>query len=286
MTPVLGLVLLLVTTSLSLCVGAKASPSTDKPAVILVPGAFHRASVYDQVKTSLKKSGYRHVDAIDLPSVGPLASYVDRTPDIALVRTTLVARLLQGKDVVLVGNSYGATVIGEAVRGLQSMCVTTANTPRGKILGLIMLSGFIPYIRDVSHPLSRTDIRTFAPPWFRFEGTSRVYWDAEPLSSPPSLTFYNLLAPAQAAYWSSKLAPSSFTALNATATYIPYMGDFRCLYVIGERDNCVPPALAQSYIDQDGAVFETLVIDGDHLPMLSRPEKTVEIIRRFSGEAL
>jgi surfactin synthase thioesterase subunit len=56
------------------------------------------------------------------------------------------------------------------------------------------------------------------------------------------------------------------------------------LYVVGEHDNSVAPAFAQSYIDQEGAKFEVEVIDGDHVPMLSRPEVVVDIIRRFAGE--
>ncbi|CAO2656350.1 Nn.00g051530.m01.CDS01 [Neocucurbitaria sp. VM-36] len=276
---------LLMALFLSLFAVVKTTATADKPAIILVPGAFHTGSVYDQVKALLRKSNYKYIDAITLPSVGSLASYVDRGPDIAVVKLALLAHLLQGKDVVLVGHSYGATVIGEAVSGLQSMCATAANpSTQGRILGLIMLSGFIPYISEVSQPSPRGDIRTISPSWFRFEDTARVYWDGNTTTFPPEQTFYNLLPPAQAALWSSKLHPSSFNALNATATFIPYTGDFRCLYVVGEQDKSVPPTFAQTYIDQPGAMFETQVIDGDHVPMLSRSEVTAEIIRRFAGE--
>lgn len=139
MNPLLYLTLLF-TTFLTFFVQLHAAPTAQKPAIILVPGAFHKARVYDQVKGLLKNSGYNHVDAVDLPSVGPLASHVDRTPDIALVKSVLLARLAQGRDVVLVGNSYGATVIGEAVKGLKSRSATAAQPPaQGKILGLVMV---------------------------------------------------------------------------------------------------------------------------------------------------
>ncbi|KAH7401447.1 Alpha/Beta hydrolase protein [Pyrenochaeta sp. MPI-SDFR-AT-0127] len=272
---------------LALCTEATPAPTSNKPAIILVPGAFHKAFVYDKVKNLLKSSGYSNVDALDLPSVGPLAAHVDRTPDIAIVKAHLLARLARDQDVVLIGNSYGATVIGEAVKGLQSRSATAANPPaQGKILGLIMLSGFIPYISEVSQPGSRPDVRLTSPPWLRFQGTERMFWDGDLINSPPSFTFYNLLSASDAAFWSSKLAPSSFDAANATATFIPYTGAFRSLYVIGEHDNAVTPAWAQSFIDQPGAQFETLTIDGDHVPMLSRPQTVVDIIRRFAGEKI
>lgn len=75
--------------------------------------------------------------------------------------------------------------------------------------------------------------------------------------------------------------------MNATGTYIPYDGSFGTLYVIGEHDNSVSPAFAQSYyLDQEGAKFEVETIAGDHVPMLSMPEAVVDIIRRFAGEKL
>lgn len=101
---------------------------------------------------------------------------------------------------------------------------------------------------------------------------------------PPQFTFYNLLDSSTADYWTSQLLPSSFKALNATGTYIPYAGTFRTLYVVNSHDNSVTPAFAQSYIDQQGARWEIEVIDGDHVPMLSRPDAVLDVIRRFAGE--
>ncbi len=109
-----------------------------------------------------------------------------------------------------------------------------------------------------------------------------VTWDLDLANYPPQLTFYNLLNTSTANYWTSQLLPSSFKALNATGTYIPYSGRFRTLYVVGEHDNSVSPAFAQTYLDQKGALFEVEYIDGDHVPMLSKPEAVVDIIRRFA----
>jgi pimeloyl-ACP methyl ester carboxylesterase len=131
---------------------------------------------------------------------------------------------------------------------------------------------------------ARPDIRQISPPWFRYEGTSRVFWDGDLENLPPSFTLYNLLSKEQADVHTMKLQPSSFAALNATAKYIPYDGKFRSLYVVGSQDNAVPPALAQSYLAQAGAMWEVEAIDSDHSPMLSRPDEFVGIIRRFAGE--
>lgn len=56
--------------------------------------------------------------------------------------------------------------------------------------------------------------------------------------------------------------------------------------MVGEHDNSVSPAFAQSYyLEQENAKFEIESIDGDHVPMLSRPNEVVDIIRRFAGDS-
>jgi dienelactone hydrolase len=112
--------------------------TTQKPAVILVPAAFSKATVYDQVKGILSDQGYC-VIPVNLPSVGKLAAKVDRTRDIKVVQEALRQQIQKGKDVILVGNSYGGTVICDVVGEFESKS-SVKFTGRGKILGLIFVS--------------------------------------------------------------------------------------------------------------------------------------------------
>ncbi|KAF1920460.1 Alpha/Beta hydrolase protein [Ampelomyces quisqualis] len=276
------IVLLCAFVSLLTGTGAAAVGTATKPTVILIPAAFSKATVYDKVKHKLSNTGYDIV-AVDLPSVGRGASKVDRTPEIEAVQKVLSRRIHQGKDIVLVGNSYGATVICDAVKDFEDKsAMKYPSSSNGKILGLIFFSGFIPYISELSG--AGPDIRHISPSWFRFESTKRVFWDNDIKNHPPQFTLYNLLPSSEARTYSGSLQPSSFAALNATATYIPYDGKFRTLYFIGKYDNTVPSALAESYLVQPGAKWENVTIDGDHSPMLSRPNEFVNIVRRFSRE--
>lgn len=93
-----------------------AETAEDRPTIILVPGAFHQPLVYDKVVDLLHNAQYHNVYAIDLPSVGELAT---RDDDIWSVCAVLFKELEAGRNVLLVGNSYGGTVIGEAVKGLK-----------------------------------------------------------------------------------------------------------------------------------------------------------------------
>lgn len=263
-----------------------AAQAAGRPSIILVPGAFHQAIVYDQVVELLHEGQYPHVFEVDLPSVGSMAG---RNEDVAAVRNILSRELNEGRDVVLVGNSYGGTVIGEAVKGFPSNnTASTAIKARhkrtgGKVLGLVFFAGFLPWIQDVEHPELKPDVRTIAPKFFRFTDDGKVYPDGDP-TMPPSVSFYNDLPADQAAYWTSKLEYSSFNSLAANATYIPYTGDFKCYYIIGDRDNSVPSALAHNWVDQPGAQFDVQTIDAGHVAMLGKPNEVTDIIRKAAGE--
>jgi pimeloyl-ACP methyl ester carboxylesterase len=79
-----------------------------------------------------------------------------------------------------------------------------------------------------------------------------------------------------------QLAPSSFAAINATADYVPYDGKVRTLYVGCERDQTVTSEIVRGYLEQPGARFEVAWLNADHVPMLSRPEEVVKVIRGFA----
>ena len=128
----------------------------NKPAVILIPGAFHRASVYDVVKHQLGDAGYDQIDAVDLPSLGHEAKNVERTADVEVVTTLLSKRLKTGADVILVGNSYGATVATEAVKHFSAYSSIISPNPQPSpscpLRGRIMVQYFPP--APPSPPLS------------------------------------------------------------------------------------------------------------------------------------
>ncbi|KAF3033823.1 hypothetical protein E8E12_004388 [Didymella heteroderae] len=173
---------------------------TAKQVLILVPGAFHRASVYDEVKAQLVDLGFEHIDAVDMPSVGNNVADVEQTADVNVVNGLLEARLSNGQDIILVGNSYGATVIMEAVKDFEDRSVVSApgiTEGEGKVLGLIMLSDYIPTIAEVTQNPPRPDIRGIGAPFFNYHLAANdtptiVTWGSNLVNYPPRHTFYNL----------------------------------------------------------------------------------------------
>lgn len=66
--------------------GLAVDARSDKPAVIMVPGAFHLPLVFEQVKHQLARAEYEFLDAVALPSVGQV---VGRPADTEAVKSVL-----------------------------------------------------------------------------------------------------------------------------------------------------------------------------------------------------
>ena len=103
-----------------------------KPTILLIPGSFSPAHLYDDTIATIAAGGYE-VQAYDLPSTStttdkPPASMYD---DADFFRSKAQAILDSGKEVMLLSHSYGGVVASEALKGLPTATNTesTASTP-------------------------------------------------------------------------------------------------------------------------------------------------------------
>jgi pimeloyl-ACP methyl ester carboxylesterase len=94
----------------------------ERPTIVLEHGAFADAASWDGVVTRLQRAGYPVVSAAN-PLRGPAT-------DAAYLRS--VVDHIDG-PVVLVGHSYGGTVISQAAAGLE-----------GKVKALVYIAAFLP----------------------------------------------------------------------------------------------------------------------------------------------
>jgi pimeloyl-ACP methyl ester carboxylesterase len=103
--------------------GASAAPlRPERPTIVLEHGAFADSSSWDGVVKRLQRAGYPVVSAAN-PLRGPAT-------DAAYLRS--VVDHIDG-PVVLVGHSYGGTVISQAAAGLE-----------GKVKALVYIAAFLP----------------------------------------------------------------------------------------------------------------------------------------------
>lgn len=88
-----------------------------KPAIIIVPGAFHRPIHYQRLVEHLSKAGFDAL-AVEMPSVNSSPPRPDWTADANAVREAIVKFLDKGQDVITVAHSFGGVAMSEGVQGL------------------------------------------------------------------------------------------------------------------------------------------------------------------------
>lgn len=251
--------------------------STPKPTFVLVPGAWHNASVWDKVSAQLTERGYKCV-AITLPSTtgDAAATFLD---DVTAARTAIEAETASGNDVIVVVHSYGGLVGVSAVRGFtrkphSGPASRNATEPHGNVIGVaLMATGF------AIEGMSMLDGNNGQPPpqWVINEetGFADIVVDARDM-------MYHDLPEDEGKQWVSKLEKQSVHALQKGGEHV-YAGwqDVPCWYLVTEQDHALPPAmqeyLVKMVVDQ-GADVTQKGIQASHSPMLSRPDETGQFL--------
>lgn len=117
------------------------TPKPSKPAIVVIPGGACPVVFYHDLVSSLKKHGYE-------AETHNLRSYTDNpkhsepqglAEDAAYLHAKIEALAAQGKDVVVVGHSYGGLVTTDAAHGLSKAERAQAGK-RGGVVRIIYLS--------------------------------------------------------------------------------------------------------------------------------------------------
>jgi len=112
---------------------------SNKPVLILVPGAWHTIEIWDKVISILEAQGYKCV-GVPLPSTNG-TNTTTFGDDVQAVQKAIETETSQGLDVVLVVHSYGGAVGQSAIKGFAKP--KTGAADHGYVIGLAsMASGF------------------------------------------------------------------------------------------------------------------------------------------------
>lgn len=215
--------------------------------VVLVHGAFSDGSAWHKVIPILQEAGVP-VSAAQLPlaSLEKDASVVTRLID------------LQPGPVVLVGHSYGGSVITEA--GVND-----------KVESLVYVAGFA-----LEAGQSLTDIQKGHPP---------SPWKATAV--PDAGGFVRLSAEGIATYFASDLPAAEAALIAATQGPVHHKINHQAptvaawsmhptYYVLTEDDQILPPKLQGFFAKRMGA--QVTKVGASHVAMLSQPEAVAEVI--------
>lgn len=241
--------------------GASAQTETPKPTIVLVHGAFADTSSWNGVIRILQRDGYQVMAlANPLRSVHGDAAYVG----------DVLAKL--PAPVVLVGHSYGGSVISEAANG------------RPNVKALVYVAAFAPEKGETAAQLSgkfpgSTLAPTLAPAVPLAGGGNDLYIRQDKFPAQ----FAADVPEAEAQLMAAGQRPITEAALNERSI----SGAWKSIpswFVYGDADRNIPPA-ASAFMAERAHARETLAIEGaSHVVMVSHPDKVAALIEKAAVE--
>lgn len=114
-----------------------------KPVISIIPGSFSIISMYSALQDTLKEKGFEvYVNALPSSSRSAPEDPASLSDDADFFHSILSKLVSQGKDVVVLGHSYGGVVASEAVKGL-SKADRLEKGQTGGIVKIIYLSAIV-----------------------------------------------------------------------------------------------------------------------------------------------
>ncbi|MBV9941861.1 MAG: alpha/beta fold hydrolase [Solirubrobacterales bacterium] len=235
--------------------------------MLLVHGAFGRASCWDRVASGLRAAGH-DVEAIDLPGQGD-----DPTPvaEVTLERYAqrVCEALAAGPPAVLVGHSMGGMVITQAAARCPD-CVAR----------LVYVAAFLP--ADGQSLIDLTQLPEAAGD--AVQAGLVVEGDPPVARMPPEAARVGLMhcCDDEQATWAQSLRGVQPVAPFTHPVRIDSNEDFARLpraYIMCLQDRAIRPALQRRMLEAAGC-DPVIEIDTDHSVWASRPEELVAALNR------
>jgi len=247
---------------------------SQKPTLILVPGAWHSPNTWNKVTSLLNTQQYKTVSAT-LPSTlsDPSSTFSD---DIKAVRDPIVAETTKGRDVVVVVHSYGGAVGSSAVKGLtrpKQDVASPKEASSGHVIGIIMIaSGFVVTEVGFLEGLG---------------GKPPPFWTLDPsgfavLVGDPRELFYHDLPAEEGSDWVGRLRQQASGPMTEGGKYY-YSGwkDVPIWYLATIQDKALPIEAQRMFVQMakdGGAQIMVEEVESSHSAMLSMPKETAEFI--------
>lgn len=230
---------------------------TDKPTIVLVHGAFADGGSWNGVIKSLTKDGFRTV-AVANPlrgvksDAGYLSSIIDsiKTP------------------VVLVGHSYGGSVISAAAAGHTN------------VKSLVFVSAFAPDTGESAATLSgkypgSSLASALAEPVGLAGGGSDLYIDQKKFHQQ----FAHDVSRNEAALMAATQRPVTNAALDEPSGE-PAWKTIPSWFIYGSGDKNIPPASMKFMADRAGSKQTVVIPDASHVVMVSHPKAVADLIKK------
>ncbi|KAI1213257.1 alpha/beta-hydrolase [Annulohypoxylon truncatum] len=254
-----------------------------KPSIVLIPGSFGVPELYDNnIIEAITAKGYE-IKGLHLPSVG-LKDRPRETPptmydDAAFIAKEVAILADEGKDVMLIGHSYGGIPVTQSTKGLTK----AERQKQGKTGGIVRLA----YMTALVPPLgvSSANILSTLPDENRVEfGTDDKGWlyiKNIPAAASVVLSDYSDKAEREALI--EMFQVHSSTSFTNELTHAGYK-DVPVSYLLCQGDLCILPQTQKGGIEiiekESGNKVDVTSIKAGHCPNITALEEVVDWIER------
>ncbi|KAI1846271.1 hypothetical protein JX266_007476 [Neoarthrinium moseri] len=256
--------------------------SPSKPSIFFVHGAYHPPQCYDAVTTLIKDAGYE-VSMPRLASLGKDALGITVDDDVAVVRRIANELFEAGKEVVLVGHSYGGHVSAIAAKGLTTRDFK-AQGKQGGFKGVVYLSGILA--KQGGCAIDACNSAAITPP-----DVADIY-DIQTIDGKTSATVRNtetairyFFSPApkdEIEKTMALLEPQCPDVFYLPAPSSPADLSIPQTYVISEQDSMVLLE-SQERIVADWGMKTVRLENTGHAPFLNHPRRVAEAILEMAS---
>ncbi|KAM0448886.1 hypothetical protein ACHAO4_008111 [Trichoderma viride] len=250
--------------------------STPRPHVLIIPGAWHPASTMASFASALEEAGFP-ATVVPTRSVGTRDVTVQ--DDEAQAKALLQPLLDEGKDVIVLGHSYGGFVITGLIAGLDKRS-REAQGLSGGILGVVYLSAFIPIEGETTFVAAGGNDCAFASA-DNIEETGLLD------SKDEKYHFYNDISDEVAERPTASLKGQSGAAVMSTPSSIGWKDkayDGRRAYIRTLQDNALTIQYQDELIARSGVEWLVKSVDASHSAFLSRTDEVVGLVAELAGE--
>ncbi|KAH6970192.1 Alpha/Beta hydrolase protein [Fusarium avenaceum] len=259
-----------------------------KPVIIFVPGAFVGPGPYAAVAECLRVDGYT-VEVVHLPSAADLSSETVSSPkwkslaektaesDIEAIHNVVKPHFVQGRQIVLIGHSYGSIPAMLSIEGHTAQERETKGL-KGGVVAYINIAGFAFGARGKN--VMGTEEDPSPMPYHKFEdGVVTLQETAKPL-------FFGDMSPEkQDEVWPTFPKQQSWGCFYSRPSFIDTDVKIPKAYFRTEKDECVVPQWQDGFIA--AGQYEVVVpLTTGHCPMVSQPQETARAIVKFVSDAL
>jgi pimeloyl-ACP methyl ester carboxylesterase len=243
---------------------ARSTDAAAAPTMVLVHGAWEQASSWTVVAARLRDHGY----PVIVPD-NPLRTLAGDTASIVAVLTRVAG------PIVLVGHSYGGTVI------------TNAAEDNPNVKALVYIAAFAPdrgestFGLDARVPGSLLPVALVPVPFMQAGGEIGLDLYVNPLVFRAALA-HDVPAPTAAAMAAAQ-RPVTLAALMGQQSATPTWKTIPSWYMVAGNDHAVPPA-TQRFMAQR-ARANTVEIDSSHAALVSHPAAVTNLILAAASTA-